>query len=54
MALKAGKHILVEKPFAMKSSDAQRVLRLHRKKDALHIPIRIDDLMRIFLYCRIS
>ena len=35
MALKAGKHILVEKPFAMKSSDAQRVFTLAQEKGCL-------------------
>ncbi|HBQ74106.1 MAG: Gfo/Idh/MocA family oxidoreductase [Veillonella parvula] len=32
MALKAGKHILVEKPFAMKSSDAHNVIKLKKNR----------------------
>lgn len=35
MALQAGKHILVEKPFAMKSSDAQRIFTLAQEKGCI-------------------
>ena len=37
MALKAGKHILVEKTFAMKSSDAHNVIKLKNYREEAFI-----------------